>query len=155
MELEHWHWWVLSLLFVVFAAVLRSPLFLGMTLASGVVGAVLWINAETAMHIQLGIFLGITVLWLGVASIFEKKAGGDEGDESPAPQTMALSQRLVGSTFTLENPIVQGVGTLDLKGTTFRLRGDDMDAGTKVRITSIDGIDPELIFVEKLENKQL
>jgi inner membrane protein len=46
---------------------------------------------------------------------------------------------LVGRTFTLDKPIVDGVGSIRIDDTIWRVNGDDRPAGSRVRIARVDG----------------
>ena len=49
------------------------------------------------------------------------------------------TEALVGRVFTLEKPIVDGVGTVRIDDTIWRVRGPDRPAGSRVRVTQADG----------------
>jgi inner membrane protein len=46
---------------------------------------------------------------------------------------------LVGRVFTLEKPIVDGVGTVRIDDTIWRVAGPDAPAGSRVRVVQADG----------------
>jgi inner membrane protein len=46
---------------------------------------------------------------------------------------------LVGRVFTLEKPIVDGVGTVRIDDTIWRVSGPDAPAGSRVRVVQADG----------------
>jgi membrane protein implicated in regulation of membrane protease activity len=45
----------------------------------------------------------------------------------------------VGRVFTLERPIVDGVGTVRIDDTVWRVTGPDCPAGSRVRVAHADG----------------
>ncbi|HBR46222.1 MAG TPA: hypothetical protein DEA80_15080, partial [Afipia sp.] len=45
----------------------------------------------------------------------------------------------VGRVFTLEKPIVDGVGTVKIDDTVWRVSGPDAPSGSRVKIVSADG----------------
>ncbi|MCG8379509.1 MAG: NfeD family protein, partial [Proteobacteria bacterium] len=59
-------------------------------------------------------------------------------------------EQYVGRIFTLEEPIVNGVGKVKVDDSTWKVMGVDMPAGTKVRVLSVDGtilnVEGETIF---------
>lgn len=59
--------------------------------------------------------------------------------QSEAPMLNRRTEALVGRTFTLEKPIVDGVGTVRIDDTIWRVRGPDAATGSKVRVTRADG----------------
>ena len=62
------------------------------------------------------------------------------GDQQPADQPF-LNRRndaMVGRVFTLETPIVDGVGTVRVGDTVWRVNGPDTPAGNRVTVTRAD-----------------
>ena len=59
--------------------------------------------------------------------------------ESEAPLLNRRTEALIGRVFTLEKPIVDGVGTVRIDDTIWRVRGPDRPAGSRVKITQADG----------------
>ena len=58
---------------------------------------------------------------------------------SQSPMLNRRTEALVGRVFTLEKPIVDGVGTVRIDDTVWRVRGPDRPAGSRVKITQADG----------------
>jgi inner membrane protein len=49
------------------------------------------------------------------------------------------NEGFVGRIFTLEKPIVDGTGTMGIDDTVWRITGADVPAGSRVKVTRIDG----------------
>ena len=49
------------------------------------------------------------------------------------------AQGLIGRVFTLEKPIVDGVGTVKIDDTVWRVSGSDAPAGSRVKIIHAEG----------------
>ena len=49
------------------------------------------------------------------------------------------TEAMVGRVFTLDKPIVDGVGTIRIDDTVWRVSGPDCPAGSRVRIARVDG----------------
>jgi hypothetical protein len=58
---------------------------------------------------------------------------------SEAPMLNRRTEALVGREFTLEKAIVDGIGTVRIDDTVWRVRGADRPAGSRVKITKADG----------------
>ena len=58
---------------------------------------------------------------------------------SESPLLNRRTEALVGRVFTLEKPIVDGMGTVRIDDTIWRVRGPDRPAGSRVKITQADG----------------
>jgi membrane protein implicated in regulation of membrane protease activity len=55
----------------------------------------------------------------------------------------ALNRRgdqYIGRLFTLEEPIINGNGKIKVDDTTWKIIGDDCEAGSKVKVTGVDGV---------------
>ena len=48
-------------------------------------------------------------------------------------------RRLVGTSYVLTDPIVNGRGTIRVDDTNWRVRGPDLPSGTRVRVAAADG----------------
>ena len=46
----------------------------------------------------------------------------------------------IGRVFTLAEPIADGRGRLHVDDTMWKIEGDDVPAGTQVRVTGVDGV---------------
>lgn len=55
------------------------------------------------------------------------------------PALNRRGEQYIGRVFTLTEPIVNGVGKVKVDDTTWKVNGDDMEAGAKVRVVAIDG----------------
>jgi membrane protein implicated in regulation of membrane protease activity len=59
--------------------------------------------------------------------------------KSDTPFLNRRADALVGREFTLEKPIVDGVGTVRIDDTIWRISGPDTAAGSRIRIIQADG----------------
>lgn len=165
-QLEQWHWWVLTLGFVVCIAMSPKAIFIWLTVGTTAVGTVVWFDADIPTKVQLMIF-GLIVGSGYVVSLQmsgrkgeDSQEGSQDGEGKPKldnskflnkEQSEAHIIEMVGRTFTLAEPIINGVGILNFDNQQWRLRGKDTEAGDKIRIVSVDGIDQTLLEVEQLE----
>ncbi|HEX9770190.1 MAG TPA: NfeD family protein, partial [Kiloniellales bacterium] len=59
--------------------------------------------------------------------------------ESDRPALNRRGEQYVGRTFTLEEAIVNGQGKIHVDDSTWKIEGDDLPAGTRIRVTGVDG----------------
>jgi len=60
---------------------------------------------------------------------------------SEAPLLNRRAEALIGRVFTLEKPIVDGVGTVRVDDTVWRVSSTtDTPAGSRIRVTRVDGV---------------
>jgi membrane protein implicated in regulation of membrane protease activity len=133
-SLGSWNWFILAAVLFVLETLAPGAFMLWLGLAAILVGlislAVVW--SWQAQLIAFGV--------LAVASIpawrhFARKV------ESPteSPFLNRRSQGYVGRVFTLDKPIVDGVGTIRIDDTVWRVTGPDCPAGSRVKIAHADG----------------
>jgi len=135
MEILYWHWWVLGLVLLV--AEMLSPtgfFLLWIGAAAILVGAVSWLVPALGWEVQVVMF-GV----LSVASFFVWRRFRPALAASDQPSLNRRGHSYVGRTFTLNAPIVNGVGTLHVDDSQWRISGADVPAGTQVRVISADG----------------
>lgn len=152
--LEHWHWWALTLAFVVCAAVMRGSIWMAMTISTAIVGALSWNDPALNYLLQFAIFITITlvlVLLMNFVTGGKLKPIGQE--EKREKQNNPRGELYMNKVFKLELPIINGVGTLAIEGHVWKIRGEDSPIGEKVRIVTVDGIDRGLLVVERMDQE--
>ena len=137
-ELGPWSWWIVG--FVLLAAELIAPgvflIWIGLAaLVIGVVSLFFWEAALWAWQLQLVLFAALSVVFalLGRRYFGRNRAVSDE------PFLNQREASLVGRTATLQEPIVEGRGRIRLDDTWWPVNGEDLPAGTRVRIASARG----------------
>ena len=132
--LAYWHWWVIGLTLIVLEAFLPGAVFLWMGISALVVGFVA-IAISFAWPGQLALF-GL----LSLVSFFAYRRLRPKRDlQSDAPTLNRRGASYVGRSFTLAEPIVNGIGRLRVDDSQWRISGSDAPVGTLVRVTRADG----------------
>ncbi len=85
------------------------------------------------------------VLAVGSVLIGWKLFGARE-DATDQPFLNRRADAMIGRSFILAHPIKGGDGTLSINDTSWRVRGPDMPAGTRVKITGVQ--DAVVLLVE-------
>lgn len=135
-EINHWTWWVLGLLFMVLEVFAPAAVFMWMGFAAIITGFVIYIVPTTTWEIQL-----VTFSVLSVVSIFVwKSLLGNRMRESEEPLLNKRAQQYIGRIFTLDQPIINGVGMVKVDDSSWRITGPDIDAGNKVKVIGEDGM---------------
>ncbi|MNZ83307.1 Inner membrane protein YbbJ [compost metagenome] len=137
-ELGPWSWWIVG--FVLLAAELIAPgvflIWIGVAaLVIGVFSLFLWDAAIWAWQLQLVLFAALSVVF----ALLGRKHFGRNRGASDEPFLNQREASLVGRTATLQEPIVEGRGRIRLDDTWWPVNGEDMPAGTRVRIASARG----------------
>ena len=137
MNLEFWHWLTFAVVLIILEMFSPGVFFLWLGIAAGCVGIVLYLRPELTWQFQLILFAVLSVAsivsWRLTRAFFPPEE----------PEVANLNQRAnqyIGRTFTLIEPIVNGVGKIKVDDSTWRVRGDDMPLNSQVRVTGVDGV---------------
>jgi inner membrane protein len=133
-SLGSWNWFILAALLLLIEILAPGMFMLWLGLSAILVGiissAVVW--SWQAQLIAFAVFaIAAVPAWRHFARKVEKPA------ESPFLNRRA--EGYVGREFTLDKPIVGGVGTIRIDDTVWRVTGPDVPAGSRVRIAHAEG----------------
>jgi membrane protein implicated in regulation of membrane protease activity len=130
-----WHWWILSGILLILE--LTSPIFffLWIGIAAAAVGFLLLLLPWISLEVQLVSF-GV----MSVVAVFAwRKYRETHPPESEQPLLNQRGLQYNNRVFTLEEPIINGVGKVVVDDSTWRVKGPDLPVGTRVRVTGVDG----------------
>jgi len=134
-ELQWWHWLVLAMLLFIIEITAPVTWFLWVGVAAAFMALIAYFMPHITWQMQLLLFGA-----LGVASLF---AGHQWFQRRPIqsdhPQLNRRGEQYVGRTFTLTEKIENGVGTVHVDDTRWRVNGPELAAGQIVRVIDIDG----------------
>jgi membrane protein implicated in regulation of membrane protease activity len=136
-SLGSWSWFILAVLLFLLEALAPGMFMLWLGLSAIVIGV---ISSAVALpwQAQLITFGVLSVALVPVWRHFARKV--------EKPDNIFLNRRAegyVGRVFTLEKPIVDGVGSVRIDDTLWRVTGPDCPAGSRVRIARAEG--PNLV----------
>ncbi len=134
-QIEFWYWLIAAVVMIVIEMLLPAAYFLWMGISAFVVGILLFMMPTIPLLIQVIIFGVLSIVTL-VLYKRHQKSNPTVNDE---PNLNRRGEQYVGRTFTLEEPIVNGVGKVKVDDSIWKVKGSDMPAGMKVRVLSVDG----------------
>ena len=146
MDIQHlafWHWLVFGVLLMALEVFVPAMLVMWFGLGAIVTGLLLWFIPDMGLSWQLLIFAvvsGVSVLGWRKSRFREENISSDSPD---------LNNRLhshIGKEYVLTEAIINGRGTMRVGDTAWRVTGEDLPSGTRVRVTGVDGV---LFTVEK------
>ncbi|MBF0161882.1 MAG: NfeD family protein [Magnetococcales bacterium] len=144
LHLTHWHWGLLAVGLTLMDLLLPRARLLWWGVAAGVVSALLFLFPGMDGLLGLFLFVAIALLAMGISR--------RPRSATPRPPLPHLhhhrASAFVGRMFTLTTPIRDGVGSLNIGGQLWSVRGLDMAAGTAVKVVGFEGI---ILSVEALE----
>jgi membrane protein implicated in regulation of membrane protease activity len=129
-----WDWFIVGGLLLVLEVLAPGVFMLWLGLAALLVGAIS-LFVDWPWQAQFVAFAAFAVaaipLWRRLARSVE--APTDQ------PFLNRRAEAFVGRIFTLERPIVDGTGTMGIDDTVWRITGKDTPAGSRVKVTRVDG----------------
>lgn len=133
-KIGSWNWLIAGLVFMVLELVAPGVFLLWLGLAALLVG-VITMFVDWMWQVQVIAFAAFSLaavpLWRRVTT-----------QSAPNTDSVFLNRRsdaLVGRTFTLDKPIMDGSGSVRVDDTVWRINGPDCPAGSRVRVVHSDG----------------
>lgn len=133
-HLDFWHWFILAAILIILEMFAPGAFLLWIGIAAGVVGAVLYFVPAMTWEYQVILFslasVGSIVAWRSY-----RNAHPVVTDE---PTLNRRGAQYIGRVFTLDAPIVNGVGKIRVDDSTWKIEGTDCPAGTKIKVVGIE-----------------
>jgi inner membrane protein len=133
-QLTYWHWFILAAILIILEMFAPGAFLLWIGIAASVVGAVLYFVPGMSWEFQFILFslaaVGSILAWRGYRS--KHPVTTDE------PTLNRRGAQYVGRVFTLDTPIVDGIGKIRVDDSTWKIEGADCPAGTKVKVVGIE-----------------
>ena len=145
MNIVFWHWWVIAVVLVILEAFVSGTFLLWMGVSAAVVGVVLLIAPGMGWEYQVLLFAVFSVVSIALWLVRLKKHP-TQSEVSNLNRRMA---QYIGSTAIVKEPIVNGLGTINVDDTIWRVLGPDCEAGTKVKVVGAEGTDLKVEIVEE------
>ena len=133
-HLTYWHWLILAAILIILEVFAPGAFMLWIGIAAGVVGAVLYFVPTLTWEYQFILFsiasVGSILAWRAW-----RQAHPVITDE---PTLNRRGSQYIGRVFTLDAPIINGIGKIRVDDSTWKIEGADCPAGTKVRVAGIE-----------------
>ena len=134
-EIVFWNWWVFALVLFIIEVLVAGTFFLWMGISAGLVGLVLFFMPDLGWEIQLSLFAIFSVISIIISRIWLARHA-----RAATPSTLnRRGSQYIGREFTLTEPIVNGIGRLNVDDTIWRISGPDMDSGVQIIVDGMDG----------------
>ncbi|HMT92439.1 NfeD family protein [uncultured Thiothrix sp.] len=136
MSFEFWYWLILGAVLLTLEMLAPGVVLMWFGFGAVLTGVVLWIFPELSLGWQLLLFGATSIL-----SLYAWRQSKFFRD--PPPMEPELNNRLlshIGKRYVLNEAIIQGSGSLKIGDSTWRVRGKDLPAGTKVEVVGVEGI---------------
>ncbi len=134
-EIEFWHWWVAAIVLVIVEIFAPGTVALWMAVSAAAVGFLLLAVPELTWQTQLIVFAVLSVATVIGWRTYQLRYP----TVSDQPTLNRRGEQYVGRVFTLSEAIVNGTGKIHVDDTMWKVEGEDLPAGTQVRVTGVDG----------------
>lgn len=132
--LTYWHWFILAAILLILEVFAPGAFLLWIGIAAAVVGSLLYLLPALGWEYQVIVFsivsVGSIIAW--------KRYRKEHPLVSDEPTLNRRGSQYIGRVFTLENPIVDGVGKIRVDDSTWKVVGDDCPAGTRIQVIGIE-----------------
>jgi membrane protein implicated in regulation of membrane protease activity len=132
--LGNWNWLILGVVLMGIEAIMPGVFMLWLGLAALIIG-VLSFGVSVSWQMQLVGFALLAVSMVPVWRHLAARASERQDNRFLNRRT----QELVGQVVTLETPIINGIGTVRIGDTVWRVEGPALEAGAQVKIENADG----------------
>ncbi len=133
--MSFWHWWIFALVLLILEAFAPGAFFLWMAAAAAVVGVLVLATPDLSWQAQWLSFAVLSVLTIVIWRLYRR----NKPVVTDQPALNRRGEQLIGRLVTLDEPIVNGVGKININDTTWKVRGADVAKGAQVKITGVDG----------------
>ncbi len=136
-QLTFWHWLIAGFAFVILEMLIPGAIFLWLGAAAVLSGLLLLLVPTLGWENQLLSFAVLSV----ICSLLGRMWVNKRFQDSDHPALNRRGEQYVGRRFKLAAPLENGTGRLIIDDTRWRIRGEDLPAGTLVEVTGVDGTD--------------
>ncbi len=134
-QIEFWHWWIAGVALVIVEVFAPGAIFMWLGISAGIVGAMLLAVPDISWQVQFLIFAVLSVGSIAGWRVYHKR----NPTETDLPTLNRRGEQYVGRVFTLEDGITNGTGVVRVDDSRWKIEGEDLPAGTKVRVTGVEG----------------
>lgn len=143
-DLVFWHWFVIAIVLITIELFTGSLFVFFVAVAAAIVGVMAWALPDMPWTTEF-------IIWsvLSLASVigwhYYRKAHPPKDTDQPSLNRRG--SQYVGRVFTLDEPIVNGIGKIKVDDSTWKVVSEsDMKKGEKVKVSALDGV---VLKVEK------
>ena len=133
---DFWHWWILALGLIILETLLPGTFFLWMGISAIVLGLLAYLIPAMSWETQLMLFAVLSLVSIVGWRFWQRR----HPDESDQPTLNRRGEQYIGRVFTLETAIENGFGKVRVGDTLWRVQGTEAPAGSKVKVTSANGV---------------
>ncbi len=135
-QIDYWHWWILAGVLLILEVSAPTFFFLWLTIAAAITGLVLLALPALGWQYQLLIFSALSISATALFRRFQRNRAAS----TDQPTLNRRGEQYIGRTFTLTDPVINNIGVIRVDDSTWRIHGDDLPAGARVKVVGADGV---------------
>ena len=130
------YWLVLGVVLGIIEVFAPGAFFLWLGISAGIIGILIWLLPAVSWEIQILLFAILSIASVVIA----RRYLNFHPLQTDLPNLNQRGQQYVGRVFTLEEPVINGQGKIQVDDSTWKITCDDCESGTKVVINGVDGV---------------
>jgi len=134
-DLTPWHWLILGILLCAIELFAPTTILLWAGIAALATGLLTFLVPILNWQLQIALFAVLAVATTLAGRIFYRH----DRETLDAPVLNRRGDSLLGRDFILAEPIINGVGSVTMDSTRWRVIGSDTDAGMRMKVVRIEG----------------
>ncbi len=135
-QISYWHWLVLGVILVTLEIFAPGAILIWMGISAGVVGLLMVFISSMSWEYQILLFAIFSIATIVLWHQYQKR----NPTETDQPRLNRRGEQYVDRTFTLDEPIVNGLGKIYVDDSSWKISGNDCPAGTKVVVVGVEGV---------------
>lgn len=132
----YWDWWLLGFILIILEMLLPGTFMVWLGSAALVVGLLVLLFPTLGWQWQWLLFALLSLASLSLWWAYFRK----HTLQSAEPWLNRRGYQYIGRVLTLNAPIVNGQGKVRVDDSIWKIVGADCPAGTRVRVTGVDGV---------------
>ena len=140
--LTPWHWLTAAVILIVFEMMMGTYFLLWVGFAAAATALFQWVFAIN-WQVQIIMFFLLSLISIMGWYHYAKR----NPQEDPLPNLNRRGHQHIGRTFNLSRAIVNGTGKINVNDSTWKVEGEDLPEGAKVKVVAITGT---ILKVEKV-----
>ena len=135
--IHFWHWLIAAVVLICLEMLITGTYyFIWMGIAAAIVGCILFFVPSLSWLSQVLVFTLLSILTIALFRKYQKSNPVIK-DETTLNRR---GEQYIGRIFTLDEPIVNGVGKVRVDDSTWKVSGEeDLSVGTRVKVIAVDG----------------
>ncbi|MHB8920366.1 MAG: NfeD family protein [Halothiobacillus sp.] len=133
-QFDYWGWFIVGIVLAVVEIFAPSSFFLWLGAAAILVGGIVFFVPDLGWPIQVSLFAVLSIM----ALLIGRRVFRPRNQATDHPTLNRRGEQYIGRHFTLEAPIVNGIGWVRVGDSRWRVLGDDAPNGTVVEVKGVD-----------------